>query len=166
MGCYSRHYRPGNLPAYIIALVGGGLLVLSCLVPNKGSSVPLVDAFKAFKNVSVLYGIALVIGIGTKIAASVFCFITTRAKSAHEVANKSDLSIKLLIGGIILAQGLMMVGGFINIFKGGGDFGPKLSFCISSIISLVKNLAGDGGLYLVPALAGSFLLIGNAMRKH
>jgi hypothetical protein len=41
-----------------------------------------------------------------------------------------------------------------------------LSFCISSIISLVKNLAGDGGLYLVPALAGSFLLIGNAMRKH
>ena len=165
MGCYSRHYRPGNLPAYIIALVGGGFLVLSCLVPNKGSSVPLVDAFKAFKNVSVLYGIALVIGIGTKIAASVFCFVTTRAKSAHEVANKSDLSIKLLIGGIILAHGLMMVGGFINIFKGGGDFGPKLSFCISNVISLVKNLAGDGGLYLVPALAGSFLLIGNAMRK-
>jgi hypothetical protein len=165
MGCCSRHFRPGNLPAYIIALVGGGFLVLSCLIPDKGSSVPLVDAFKAFKNVSVMYGIAMVVGIGTKIAASVICFVSTRAHAPRNVANKCELSMKLLVGGLILAQVIMMLGGFISMFKGGGDFGPKLSACVSSLVSTVKSLSLDGGLYLVPALAGSMLLIGNAT-KH
>jgi hypothetical protein len=166
MGCYSRHYRPGNLPAYIIALVGGGFLVLSCLVPDRGSSVPLVDAFKAFKDVSVMFGIAMVVGIGTKIAASVICFVTTRAHAPRNVAAKCELSIKLLVGGIILAQVIMLLGRFISEFKGGGDFGPNLGACISDLIGTFKSLARDGGLYLVPALAGSMLLMGNAMKRR
>ena len=158
MGSYVRHYRPSNLPAYIIAVVGGGFLVLSCLVPAKGQSVPLIDTFRAFKG-SVVVGLAMMAGVGLKIAASVICFVTTREKSSHEVATKSDLSIKLLIGGIILAHVILFLGGFISIFKAGGDFEPKLSSCVTLTIELIKNLTHDGGLYLVPALAGSCLLI-------
>ncbi|MBC8326052.1 MAG: DUF4339 domain-containing protein [Verrucomicrobia subdivision 3 bacterium] len=165
MGCYARHYRPSNLPAYIIAVVGGGFLVLSCLVPAKGQGVPLIDAFKAFKG-SVMTGLAMIAGLGLKIAASIICFVTTRTKSSHEVATKSDLSIKLLIGGIVLANVIILLGNFIDIFKGGGDFGPKLSFCVTMLIGLIKSLTGDGGLYLVPALAGSCLLIGSAAKTR
>ncbi|MBT6449547.1 MAG: DUF4339 domain-containing protein [Verrucomicrobiales bacterium] len=158
MGCYARHYRPSNLPAYIIAVVGGGFLVLSCLVPAKGQSVPLIDTFKAFKG-SAIMGLAMMAGLGSKITASYICFVTTREKSSHTVAAKSDLSIKLLIGGIILAHAILLLGGFINAFKGDGDFGLKLSSCVTLTIELIKNLTHDGGLYLVPALAGSCLLI-------
>jgi hypothetical protein len=165
MGCYARHYRPTNLPAYIIAVVGGGFLVLSCLVPAKGQGVPLIDTFKAFKG-SVVVGLAMMAGLGLKIAASVICFTTTRAKSSHEVATKSDLSIKLLIGGIILAHVILLLGMFITTFKSPLDFGPKLSFCVTMIIGLIKSLAGEGGLYLVPALAGSCLLIGSAAKAR
>ena len=165
MGCYARHYRPSNLPAYIIAVVGGGFLVLSCLVPAKGQSVPLIETFKAFKG-SVVVGLAMMAGLGLKIAASVICFTTTRAKSSHQVATKSDLAIKLLIGGLILAQAIILLGMFIDIFKGGGNFGPKLSFCVTMTIALIKSLAGEGGLYLVPALAGSCLLIGSAAKAR
>ena len=165
MGCYARHYRPSNLPAYIIAVVGGGFLVLSCLVPAKGQGVPLIDTFKAFKG-SVVMGLAMMAGLGLKIAASVICFVTTRAKSSHEVATKSDLSIKLLIGGIILAHAILLLGMFIDIFKSPLDFGSKLSLCVTMTIALIKSLAGDGGLYLVPALAGSCLLIGSAAKAR
>jgi len=165
MGCYARHYRPSNLPAYIIAVVGGGFLALSCLVPASGQGVPLIEAFKAFKG-SVMIGLAMVAGIGLKLAAGIICFVTTRAKASREVAAKSDLSIKLLVGGIILAHLLIILGGFITIFKGGGDFGPKLSFCVTTLIALIKSLTGDGGLYLVPALAGSCLLIGSAAKAR
>ena len=158
IGCYVRHYRPSNLPAYIIAVVGGGFLVLSCLLPAKGQGVPLIDTFKAFRE-SPIMGLAMMVGLGSKIAASYICFVTTREKSSHTVAAKSDLSIKLLIGGIILAHAILLLGGFINAFKGDGDFGLKLSSCVTLTIELIKNLTRDGGLYLVPALAGSCLLI-------
>ncbi len=158
MGCYVRHYRPSNLPAYIIAVVGGGFLVLSCLLPAKGQGVPLIDTFKAFKG-SPIMGLAMMAGLGLKIAASYICFVTTREKSSHTVASKSELSIKLLIGGIILTHAILLLGGFINAFKGDGEFGLKLSSCVTLTIELIKNLTHDGGLYLVPALAGSCLLI-------
>jgi hypothetical protein len=158
MGCYARHYRPSNLPAYVIAMVGGGFLVLSCLLPAKGQGVPLIDTFKAFKG-SAIMGLAMMAGLGLKMAASYICFVTTREKSSHTVAAKSDLSIKLLIGSIILTHAILLLGGFINAFKGDGDFGLKLSSCVTLTIELIKNLTRDGGLYLVPALAGSCLLI-------
>lgn len=158
IGCYVRHYRPSNLPAYIIAVVGGGFLVLSCLLPAKGQGVPLIDTFKAFKG-SPIMGLAMMAGLGLKIAASYICFVTTREKSSHTVASKSELSIKLLIGGIILTHAILLLGGFINAFKGDGEFGLKLSSCVTLTIELIKNLTHDGGLYLVPALAGSCLLI-------
>ena len=163
IGCYVRHYRPSNLPAYIIAVVGGGFLVLSCLLPAKGQGVPLIDTFKAFRE-SPIMGLAMMVGLGSKIAASYICFVTTREKSSHTVAAKSDLSIKLLIGGIILAHAILLLGGFINAFKGDGDFGLKLSSCVTLTIELIKNLTHDGGLYLVPALAGSCLLISCAAK--
>jgi hypothetical protein len=165
MGCYARHYRPSNLPAYVIAVVGGGFLVLSCLVPAKGQGVPLIDTFKAFKG-SVILGLAMMAGLSLKIAASVICFTTTRAKSSHQVATQSDLAIKLLIGGIILAQAILLLGMFIEIFKSPLNFGPKLSTCVSLLIAHIKSLAGEGGLYLVPALAGSCLLIGSAAKAR
>jgi hypothetical protein len=158
-----RHYRPPNLPAYIIAVVGGGFLVLSCLLPAKGQGVPLIDTFKAFRE-SPIMGLAMMAGLGSKIAASYICFVTTREKSSHTVAAKSDLSIKLLIGGIILAHAILLLGGFINAFKGDGDFGLKLSSCVTLTIELIKNLTHDGSLYLVPALAGSCLLISCAAK--
>jgi len=165
MGCYARHYRPSNLPAYIVAVVGGGFLALSCLVPASGQGVPLIDAFKAFKG-SVMTGLAMVAGIGLKLAAGIICFVTTRAKASREVAAKSDLSIKLLIGGIILAQVILLLGMIIDIFKLGDEFGTKMSLCVTITLGLIKNLAGDGGLYLVPALAGSCLLIGSAAKAR
>jgi hypothetical protein len=105
-------------------------------------------------------------GLSLKIAASVICFTTTRAKSSHQVATQSDLAIKLLIGGIILARAILLLGMFIEIFKSPLDFGPKLSGCVSLLIALIKDLTGDGGLYLVPALAGSCLLIGSAAKAR
>jgi ABC-type spermidine/putrescine transport system permease subunit I len=108
---------------------------------------------------AIMLMLAMMAGVGSKIAASYICFVTTREKSSHTVAAKSDLSIKLLIGSIILTHAILLLGGFINAFKGDGDFGLKLSSCVTLTIELIKNLTRDGGLYLVPALAGSCLLI-------
>lgn len=159
MGCYVRHCRPGNLPAYIVALVGGGFLVLSALIPEKGNTVPIISGFKLLKD-SPISALALIAGIGMKIAAAVVTFVTTRTKSANDVSAKSELSIKLLIGGVAVSAAILYLDGLISIFKLGGDIGPKISLLVTGLLLFVKSLASTGGLYLLPGLMGAYLLMG------
>lgn len=158
MGCHARHMRPGNLPAYILSLVGGGFLCLNWLIPSGDSEVPFFSVFKQFDG-SVVGGLCGVLLMGSQIAAAVFCFITPRSKPPFEVAGKSMWSLQLFIGSfagyfIILALYIML-----KIFTmDGPPFAVKFKGFFSLLLTVIKLVPLCLGILLAAPIAGSCLL--------
>ena len=152
MGCYSRHMRPGNLPAYIISLVGSGFICLFWLIPSPGGEVPLAAVFKSF-DASALGGLFLLIFMGAQIAAAVLCFVTTRSKPSGEVADKSLRSLLLYLGSYAAVILGMFVSSLELITKEGG-----LTFIMAMLFLALKLVSMVGGMMLTVPIAGSCLL--------
>jgi hypothetical protein len=157
MGCRARHMRPANLPAYIIALVGGGFICLFWLIPSDGGGVPLIDTFRDFKG-NKIQAIAGLFFMGAQFAAAIICFTTTRSKSNNVVADKSSLSIKLLVGSILVLSGLFFADFAYDMFKGDTKFGDKLGAIVTVMLILIKLLAWFVGLLLILPITASDLL--------
>ena len=154
MGCHARH-----LPAYIIALVGGGFVCLNWLIPSGQADVPLVAVFKRFDGAVVL---ALVL-MGAQIAAAVICFTTTRKQSAQSVADKSMLSLKLFLGSFIALILIVALYGLYTSLTGSGipvdiKFGDKIKLIFVGLTLLIKFVTLLGGILIAAPIAGSCLL--------
>tara|TARA_B100000959_G_C14852475_1_gene570707 strand:- start:441 stop:1067 length:627 start_codon:yes stop_codon:yes gene_type:complete len=155
MGCRARQFRSSNLPIYIITVVGGGLLCLSWLI----GEMPLMGVFKAFKG-DKMAALAGLVFMGMQIAAAVYCFITTRAKSNLEVEKSSMLSLKLLVGSIFVAAVLSYCNFVFDTIQGKGDnLIDKIGPLVTMLLALIKVLAWQVGFLLVlPMMAGDLLI--------
>ena len=155
MGCRLRQFRPFNLPIYIIALAGAGLLCLSWLI----GKMPLLGVFKAFKGdkISALTGLVF---MGMQIAAAVYCFTTTRDKSYLKVEKSSMLSIKLLVGSILVATALFYCNFTFGVLQDkGSNLVDKIGPLVTMLLALIKVLAWQVGFLLVlPIVAGDLLI--------
>ena len=157
MGCHARHMRPGNLPAYIISLVGGGFVCLNWLIPTSGSDVPLFAVFKSF-NFSFSLGLTMLIFMGAQIAAAVFCFITTRSQPGFQVAAKTMLSLRLFLGSFAAALLISFIIFSIDFLRLGGFSFNGIKAIMAIATMFLKMITIYGGVLAAAPIASSCLL--------
>jgi len=158
MGCHARHMRPGNLPAYIISLVGGGFVCLNWLIPRGGSEIPLFAVFKSFDG-SFFLGLTLLILMGAQIAAAVFCFTTTRNQKDFEIASKTMLSLRLYLGSYAAAMVLLFLSLSIDFLRFPGvGIGDKIKIIFAVFTLFLKGFTLYAGVIIAAPIASSCLL--------
>ena len=158
-GAGTRYFLPASKPACILAMVGGGLIVLAWVLPQNGK-VPLGEVFSSFKvlknvgdNWRVLFiPLIAVTSVGMQIGAATLCFFNTPSRVLGIITGHSALAVKLLIGNVAV---LLVLGGFA-----GADLSAK---SIYGFLSLAK-VAALSGLTLLLPLGAIDLMVGNARR--
>ncbi len=157
-------YRPGKLLGFILGCVGGGLACLSWLIPEGGSSIPLIEVFKTFRH-SVAIALGMLCWMGMTIASSVLCFVNLPSKPARVLHSTSRLAVCLMVGGLLVFSLFFMLTPLLMSSPGfkmevGDRF--KAMFSMLTFI-LTAGVAVLGKILLVP-LGVVDLLVGRADR--
>ena len=158
-GAGTRYFLPGSKPACVLAMVGGGFIVLSWVLPHNGI-VPLAEVFKSFKvlkdvgdNWRVLFiPLLAMFSSGMQIGAAALCFFNTPGRQLIIITGHSALAVKLLIGSVVVT---MLLAGFA-----GASLTKEFLF---AFLGLAKVAASTGLTLLLP-LGAIDLTVGNARR--
>ena len=160
MGAGTRYYRPANKLAFILAVVGGGLLCLFWFIPDNG--LPLVQVFKSFKG-SVLLGFGMLAWMLMVIAGSVLSFVNLPSRPANTAHRLARLSAFLVMGSLLVLAAFVMLAPIVSapeMLKMGDRF--KMAFMLFTFL-LTMGVSVFGQLLLLP-LGGMDLFTGRADR--
>ena len=99
-GAKVRFYRPDNMTAYVMAMVGGAAVILMWLLPL-GDGILMMTAIDSISNDMTL-GVGLVLMMLMQVGAAVLCFMNQRRIRPSLIKKYSNLAVSLMVASILM----------------------------------------------------------------
>jgi len=99
-GAKVRFYRPDNMAAYVMAMVGGAVVILMWLLPL-GDGILVMTAIDSISN-DLMLGLGLVLMMLMQIGAAVMCFMNQRRIRPSLIKKYSNLAVTLMITSMLM----------------------------------------------------------------
>jgi len=99
-GAKVRFYRPDNMTAYVMAMVGGAAVILMWLLPL-GAGIPVMTAIGSISNDMAL-GVGLVLMMLMQVGAAVLCFMNQRRIRPSLIKKYSNLAVTLMVASMLM----------------------------------------------------------------
>ena len=99
-GAKVRFYRPDNMTAYMIAMVGGAAVFLAWLLPL-GAGIPVMTAINSISS-DIALGVGLLLMMLMQIGAAVLCFMNQRRIRPSLIKKYSNLAVTLMVTSMLM----------------------------------------------------------------
>ena len=100
-GAKARLYRPDNIMAWLIGMVGGVFMILFWFMPSGGGM--MLTTMTGALGSDLFLGIGLLLMFLLTVGASVCCFINTRRLRPSLMKKYSNLAVTFMVAGVMLS---------------------------------------------------------------
>jgi hypothetical protein len=99
-GAKVRFYRPDNMTAYMMAMVGGAAVFLAWFLPL-GAGIPVMKAINSISS-DIALGVGLLLMMLMQIGAAVLCFMNQRRIRPSLIKKYSNLAVTLMVTSMLM----------------------------------------------------------------